>query len=219
MHEYQIKIMSQIPSRKSLPDICQYYNKKLIECGETPQGVDWNGVDGQFLRFHQLIKVIDSDDCEFSVNDLGCGYGAFVDILSSLYTDFTYTGIDISEEMIAAASRRYDKKANVSFVVSDSPSLDADYGVASGIFNVKLNRPDSEWLEYLIQTLADLNRTSRKGFAFNCLTSYSDSDRKKSYLYYADPCFLFDFCKRKFARNVAVFHDYGLYEFTVVVRK
>jgi hypothetical protein len=30
---------------------------------------------------------------------------------------------------------------------------------------------------------------------------------------------IFDICKRKFSRNVALLHDYGLYEFTILVRK
>jgi hypothetical protein len=38
-------------------------------------------------------------------------------------------------------------------------------------------------------------------------------------LFYADPCELFDYCKTRFARNVALLHDYGLYEFTILVRK
>ncbi len=64
-----------------------------------------------------------------------------------------------------------------------------------------------------------MNRFSRKGFAFNCLTSYSDKERMREDLYYSDPCFLFDYCKRHFSKNVALLHDYGLYEFTVLVRK
>jgi hypothetical protein len=57
------------------------------------------------------------------------------------------------------------------------------------------------------------------GFAFNCLTAYSDAHKMQSYLYYADPCRLFDLCKRRYSRNVALLHDYGLYEFTILVRK
>lgn len=41
----------------------------------------------------------------------------------------------------------------------------------------------------------------------------------KEHLYYADPAELFDHCKRNYSRNVALLHDYGLYEFTVLVRK
>ena len=57
-----------------------------------------------------------------------------------------------------------------------------------------------------------------KGFAFNMLTSYSDADKMRDDLYYGDPCELFDHCKRSYSRNVALLHDYGLYEFTMLVR-
>ena len=77
----------------------------------------------------------------------------------------------------------------------------ADYGIASGIFNVRLERSDVEWRDYLETTLNVLDRTSHLGFAFNCLTSYSDTDKMRDYLYYADPCALFDLCKRRYSRR------------------
>jgi len=99
------------------------------------------------------------------------------------------------------------------------PPEPADYTVASGIFNVRLDRPDDQWRAYLHDTLDVLDRSSRRGFAFNCLTSYSDADKMRAHLYYADPCALFDLCKRRYSRQVALLHDYGLYEFTILVRK
>ncbi len=100
-----------------------------------------------------------------------------------------------------------------------TPAEIADYGIASGIFNVRLGHSDSEWQNYLERTLDVLDRTSRRGFGFNCLTSYSDRERMRDYLYYANPGALFDLCKRRYSRNVALLHDYGLYEFTILVRK
>jgi len=38
-------------------------------------------------------------------------------------------------------------------------------------------------------------------------------------LHYADPCVLFDRCKRRHSPRVALLHDYGLWEFTILVRK
>jgi len=60
-----------------------------------------------------------------------------------------------------------------------------------------------------------------KGFSFNMLTRYSDADRmaQRPDLFYGDPLFFFDFCKCEFSRNVALLHDYGLYDFTILVRK
>lgn len=203
---------------KLLLEVATYYSDKLTRHGQTPQGVDWNGEEGQRLRFKQLCKIMHGSD-RFSVNDLGCGYGALYDFLASSCEAFTYTGIDVAENMIHAAEQRYPGSERVRFVHAAEPDQVADYGVASGIFNVRLGRSDEQWLAYLEATLDVLDRTSRHGFAFNCLTSYSDADKMRDYLFYADPCQLFDLCKRRYSRNVALLHDYGLYEFTILVRK
>jgi SAM-dependent methyltransferase len=203
---------------EALCDIAEYYTGKLSEYGEQPRGVDWNGEASQLLRFEQLVRVVDKAE-DFSINDLGCGYGALYDHLRVHYGNFRYSGCDVSEAMIDAASRRHRDCRNVLFWVAAAPPERADYGVASGIFNVRLDRSDAEWHACLLRTLDSLDRTSQLGFAFNCLTSYSDSGKMKQYLYYADPCALFDHCKKHYSKNVALLHDYGLYEFTIVVRK
>jgi hypothetical protein len=201
-----------------LAEVADYYSKKLAQHGETPRGVDWNGEESQELRFEQLCKIIDGRS-QFSLNDLGCGYGAIHDFLVGRYSGFSYSGIDVSESMIRSAEQRYQGIPQARFVFSDQPDGAADYGVASGIFNVRLGRSDAEWRAYVEATLDILDRTSRLGFSFNCLTSYSDAEKMRDYLYYAEPCALFDLCKRRYSRNVALLHDYGLYEFTILVRK
>ena len=201
-----------------LSEVALYYSDKLAEYGETPRGVDWNGEEGQTLRFEQLCKIVDTAD-HFSINDLGCGYGALYDFIVNKYDEPSYFGIDVSEGMIKAAEQRHRGRPKARFVLSNEPNQVADFGVASGIFNVRMGRSDVQWQSYLEATLNVLNRTSRVGFAFNCLTSYSDKDKMRDYLYYADPCVLFDLCKRRYSRNVSLLHDYDLYEFTILVRK
>lgn len=202
-----------------LNEVASYYSVKLAEHGDTPRGVDWNGEESQTIRFEQLCKIIDSQTAYSSLNDLGCGYGALFDLLSKKYPLSSYLGVDVSAEMIRAAESRYATFPNARFITASEPDVISDYGVASGIFNVHLKRTDAEWYDYLQATLDVLNRTSRLGFSFNCLTFYSDEDKKRDYLYYADPCRLFDLCKRRYSRQVALLHDYGLYEFTILVRK
>ena len=201
-----------------LDEVATYYSEKLAQHGETARGVDWNGEESQTLRFEQLCKLVNTKN-HFSINDLGCGYGALYDFLAKKYQEFYYTGIDVSEGMIRAAEQRFQNKSHARFVLSRKPDQVADYGIASGIFNVRLGRSDDEWRSYLEATLDVLDQTSRLGFAFNCLTSFSDEDKKRDDLYYADPCLLFDLCKRRYSRQVALLHDYDLYEFTILVRK
>ncbi|MEE1950839.1 class I SAM-dependent methyltransferase [Pseudomonas alcaligenes] len=206
------------PTREIHDEVAGYYSRKLAEHGETPQGVDWNGEAGQILRFQQLCRVVDVQS-DFSLNDLGCGYGALYEFLSEQYQSFSYHGVDVSADMIAAAKARYHDAGTVDFLCASEPGGVADYCVASGIFNVRLGRTEQEWLDYIESTLCVLDGFARKGFAFNCLTSYSDADRMREDLYYANPGYLFDLCKRRFSRHVALLHDYGMYEFTMVVRK
>lgn len=201
-----------------LQEVAEYYSAKLGEHGVSPRGVDWNGEESQQLRFTQLNKIIQHQQ-GFSINDLGCGYGALLDYLSDRWESFSYTGCDVSVDMVLAARERLGAKGNAHFFAGSEPPEVADYGVASGIFNVSLGRSDDEWHEYLVSTLDVLDRTSRTGFAFNCLTSWSDADRKRDYLYYANPAALFELCKRRYSSHVALLHDYGLYEFTMLVRK
>ncbi|QNP29980.1 class I SAM-dependent methyltransferase [Cylindrospermopsis curvispora GIHE-G1] len=201
-----------------IKEVGRYYTEKFISYGPSPQGADWNSIDSQLLRFKQLLKVCNSQD-HFSINDYGCGYGALVNYMNSEKYDFSYFGYDISPEMLEYAKQLYDNYPNVLFSGTRSDLPISDYTVASGIFNVKNSTTDKEWQDYILSTLEDLFTLSQYGFAFNILTRYSDADKMRPNLYYEDPCFLFDYCKTNFSKNVAILHDYNLYEFTVIVRK
>lgn len=212
-------MMRDINTVQLLAEVANYYTERLSEHGVTARGVDWNGEEGQIIRFEQLCKIIDPKRTSFKLNDIGCGYGALLDYLADKYVNCTYLGIDVSIEMIKAAIEQHATSKYVRFITGSAPDESADYGLASGIFNVRLERTDEEWLNYVQETLDVLDQTSLSGFAFNCLTSYSDEHKKRNHLYYADPCKLFDLCKRRYSRHVALLHDYGLYEFTILVRK
>ncbi len=180
--------------------------------------MDWNSEDSQALRFAQLCRVL-RDKGPFSINDIGCGYGELRDFLEREGHEADYLGVDIAPAMVAAARARAGRAARTRFAEGAQPGRVADFAVASGIFNVRLAVPDAEWRAHLLATLDGLDACSRRGFAFNCLTSYSDPERMRADLYYADPLPLFDHCKRRYSRQVALLHDYGLYEFTLIVRK
>lgn len=196
----------------------QYYDEKIQTYGPTARGVDWNSPESQQMRFGQLLKLIDCS-FPFTINDFGCGYGALADYLQKGTYQFQYCGFDISPRMIASARELYAAANWITFFNRESELPEADYTVASGIFNVMLDTPAEEWEKYVLKTLGTINALSRKGFAFNVLTKYSDQEFIRSDLYYADPLFFFDYCKTDFSRFVTLLHDYPLYEFTILVRK
>ena len=206
-------------NREILNQVENYYKEKILEYGQSPKGVDWNGEESQLLRFRQLMKVAGNQKSNFSINDLGCGYGALVDYLKEEFNNWNYFGVDISGDMIRSARIRFSTLDCVQFRESSLLTEITDYSVASGIFNVRLNYDEDSWWEYMTTMLDIMNAKSRLGFAFNCLTIYSDADKMRDHLYYADPCKLFDWCKKKYSRQIALLHDYDLYEFSILVRK
>jgi SAM-dependent methyltransferase len=205
-------------SARIISSVEQYYTGKLREHGPSPQGVDWNSAESQHLRFEQLLRVCPSAG-PFSLLDYGCGYGALLDHLGGRAAEVDYRGFDISDEMVSAARELHGEGPNRRFSADRSAFGQSDYAVASGIFNVALGFSPDEWTRYVTDTLTSLREFGVRGFAFNMLTSYSDADRMRSDLHYGDPLFYFDLCKRNFSRNVALLHDYDLYEFTLLVRE
>jgi SAM-dependent methyltransferase len=195
-----------------------YYAEKLRRHGATFRGVDWNSAESQERRFAELLRIA-ADAEVVSLNDYGCGYGALVDYLRRVRPDaFDYVGYDASAEMIDAARLRFAGVPRCAFTSARTAVTPRDYTVASGVFNVKLNTPAGQWWDYVVRELASIADMSARGFAFNMLTSYSDPERRRDDLFYADPEMLFGYCMRHFSRSVALLHDYPLYEFTVLVR-
>ena len=83
-----------------LSEVATYYEKKIAEYGDAPLGVDWNSRASQQARFGHLCKIIEPKNANFSLNDLGRGYGALLDYLRENFGSFNYLGVDVSQEMI-----------------------------------------------------------------------------------------------------------------------
>lgn len=208
----------QMDRERFFASLDSYFERTLEEHGATPRGVDWNSTEAQELRFGQLLRVVDPG-APFSLLDYGCGYGALVPYLEQRGLDFTLQGFDVSERMLEHARALYEQPGRASFTASEEELVPADYALASGVFNLRIDVDDDAWTAYALETIDSLDRLSRRGFAFNMLTMYSDRERMREDLYYGDPSLLFAYCKEHCSRNVALLHDYDLYEFTILVRK
>lgn len=197
-----------------LASVEKYYTNKILEHGPIPRGVDWNGQESQFLRFEILSGLIEKNNP--SILDYGCGYGAFCGFLKQKKIKNNFTGFDISKEMIKECEKKY-KNENWYSVLSNNSKY--DYVFASGLFNVMLDEDENEWKEYIFNSIKQFNNLSEQGFAFNLLTTYSDPEKSKDYLFYAEPEEIFKFCKNNISNKVTLNHSYPLYEFTIMVKK
>lgn len=200
--------------------ISQYYTGKIRRFGATPHGVDWTCVSTQQMRFVQLLKL-----CNFksplTLNDLGCGYGALLSYLDWRHADaeIDYLGVDLAPAMLVRARRLWRGRPNVSFAGGHASPRIAEYSVASGIFNVRQDQPRDLWEDFIAETLDQLHETSRRGFAVNFMSAPADGEPEREGIYSAAPERWAHYCSAKFGARTRVIDDYGLREFTLIVRR
>lgn len=197
-------------------DVRTYYSSAIERHGPTPRGVDWQCSASQQLRFVQLLKVCDfTAPC--SLNDFGCGYGALLAYLAFRHPDASidYRGIDISPNMIEAARALWRKSPDAAFVQGTACQRIADYSLASGVFNVRLDCRRKEWEAYVEQILHHLRESSRRGFSVNFMRPGGVPVKG---LYRSPPQRWTTFCERELGCSVELVEGYGLREFTLLAR-
>lgn len=206
-----------LPPADVLQDVAAYYTQKVLRFGPTAHGVDWTCVPTQEMRFVQLLKLCDFSR-ELSLNDLGCGYGALLAHLADRHRHarVDYLGVDLSSDMIAQAVRLWKDRPGTTFASGHRLPRCADYSVASGIFNVKLDHSLPRWEAYVRSTLADLHDKSRQGYAVNFLGPVGVSGPRELYRTPALPWVRF--CEQELGARVEVLDDYGMREFTLLAR-
>jgi SAM-dependent methyltransferase len=200
-----------------LPKVAAYYASKLAAHGTTPQGVDWNGIDSHQLRHRQFLRLLDGTP-NASILDLGCGFGDFFRFLRAAGHQGRFVGYDIAPSMIEKARELYGESDKLQWRIGAEPTEIAEFAIGSGIFNVKGDIPNEVWIGYVHRSIDILAHAGRRGFAFNLLSLSNDPDRRRPGLYYADPAAMLTHCLSRYGRSVALMQDYGLYEFTVIVR-
>lgn len=206
-------------------EVEQYYSKKILAHGATPLGVDWSCLPTQEMRFVQLLKVCQfntpTSDTHVLINDIGCGYGALLGFLIKRHRNkkIDYLGVDISAPMIAHAQKLWKNRAAASFAKTVSGYRTADYCLASGIFNVKLSQSAATWERMIEQTLREMHARSRCGFSVNFLAPQAAGAMHIPELYRVPPEVWFGYCEQTFKADVELIANYGMREYTLLIRK
>jgi len=196
-----------------------YYTATVARHGATPLGVDWSCGPTQELRFVKLLNICDFS-APFSLNDIGCGYGALLDFLKRIRTTPTidYLGLDLSAQMIAHARDLRPPDKNAQFAVGTETKRVADYSVASGIFNVKLQTARDHWEDFIVHTLNKMRATSRKGFAVNFLSDLPEPYIAPFAIYRSQVEPWSAFCRGQYGADVEVLRHHAGREFTLLIR-
>ena len=184
--------------------IAKIFDTRFQKLGPTPESSMWFSKKRQFARFEIIFKHImkNSAGDSISISDIGCGYGAFLDFLSTknINTSLQYYGYDISCEVIKFCRQKFRGKGT--FYKSNLPKNDTDYIIMSGTFNFFPNRSFYAWEQYFQNSLKDLWPRANCALIFNLQTSNQKKITSNG-IVYASSKEIEKFCTLNFGKTKA----------------
>lgn len=171
----------------------------------------------QFLRFNQLTSNFNLEGA--SILDVGCGYGDFCKYLEFIGTkNYFYTGIDLMDEFIAEAMRRYPSEKH-QFIknnfISHEFANEFDYVICSGVFNSKIDDISLQY-RYIEQSMNKMFKMARKAIALDFLSDKVEHAYSHNFNSSPENILKLGY---KLSRNIMIRNDYFPFEFAIILNK
>lgn len=204
------------PVSATLTRIAGYFDTTIRAHGATAAGVSYSDPELHAAGLQRLARILDvCPDGNARIHDIGCGYGRLFEVVRThpALRLGHYWGCDLSARMVETARRRIsDPRAR--FAVASLPEQVADVTVVAGTYNLRFDRDDGQWWEYIRGNLRHLARMTRRGLAFSLLSRHA-AERQDA-LYYADPGTVLSFVLTDLTPNAVLLHDFADNEFVVL---
>ncbi len=118
-------------------ELLNFYDRHLRDFGDAPQAVRWTP-EGQMRRYKTLLTVT-GDLSGKSILDFGCGKGDLYGFFRNNGLSLSYCGIDVNENLIALAQRKYPAARFIATDIDENPfDLRFDVIIAIGVFNLRI---------------------------------------------------------------------------------
>ena len=201
-----------------------YYENLLSTYGDHFLSLDWKSTESQEARFkifEDLVNMLDPKN--FSVLDVGCGFGDLYQYLAKMGHHFSYLGVDLSSKILDIAKNRHPKAAfAVKDILEDKKYSQYDFVFCSGTLNIAFTERDAH-LEYICSMLIRMFELCKIGVGANFLSSKAvyyvkDEDLQHSQYFYTKPEEIAVIAKGMTDRFV-IRHDYHPGDFTVYLLK
>lgn len=170
--------------------IKQYYASRVYSDREGYEILSWSSRAAQTQRFEVLLNLVRENFAEGgcpTLLDVGCGLAELAVFLEKANCPVNYTGIDLTEEVLAEGLRRHpglDLRLMDIFVEPcPFPALSFDVVFASGIFNMELGNNEAfavsgmRRLMALAKHLAVANFLHQRSILQHSLCHYYDPGR------------------------------------------
>jgi SAM-dependent methyltransferase len=197
------------------------YSKRLAQFGEDPRTLGWDTHAHQWTRFAAATALIDLKGRD--VLDIGCGLADFRVFLDEQgISPSAYAGVDINDDLLAVAHRRFPasrfERRNV--VLEPYAAPVCDVAVMFGLVNFRLKDLDN--YEYAARAIDAAFAACREALVVDML-----SDRRapeyppEDFVFYFDPARMLALALER-TPWVQVHHAYPALpqrEFLLVLRK
>ena len=187
--------------------IAQFYDQRVEQYGHDPRACDYGRPQSQLKKFAVLADVLPLTNT--TILDVGCGFADYATYLASRFASISYTGIDLSAQMIATAQQLHpDLNLQVGNIVQEAGQARFDVVTTNGIFYL-LGDSAPSLMRHIIQHMFTL---ARQAVAFNSLSTWAPEQEAGEF--YADPIEILEFC-RTLSSRVVLRHDYLPHDFTI----
>jgi SAM-dependent methyltransferase len=196
----------------SKEQLLSFYNFHLRKFGDRPEALRWTP-QGQLRRYHMLADIAPPAELNNStVLDYGCGTGDFYRFLKRRGINVKYTGVDINENFIELAKKKYPE-CSFRVMCAGDDVLEGfyDYIFICGVFNLQVPGVEDDLKNALVTLFDHCN----KGLALNALSSHTPV--KDPELHFTSPEEMVKYSLENLSPSVALRHDRIPNDFTLFV--
>jgi len=200
-------------SKETQKKIKEYQNNFLLY-GSDSRALKWLSPESAEIRYRELIKDIDFENK--TILDVGCGFGDIIPFIKSKSSDFEYLGVDMVEDFIKEAKKRYP---SFDFKIIDYFSkpirIKFDIIICCGALNSKFKSIKS----YQREAIKIMFGNAKEAICFNMAGSHPRPlRRRESKLYYSDSLEILKFCL-SLTNKIIFRQNYHKRDFTISMWK
>jgi len=199
-----------------------HYENTFKRHGPSSAGVDWGDDESKAnLRYKKMLALLPDDYVtrEYTLLDVGCGYGGLLQYAQKEQIKLRYTGIDLASNMISWAKKHMHNGEFIEgdFIEHNFDERKFDLIVCNGILTQKLEASFSDMDKLAKNLIKKMFFVCTKGIAFNIMSTYVNFFSPN--LYYKHPSEMLVYCLSEISQKVRLDHSYGLYEYTLYLYK
>jgi len=196
----------------SKDQLLSFYNFHLKKFGDRPEALRWTP-QGQLKRYQMLADIAPPSALNNAkVLDYGCGTGDFYRFLKRRGIATQYTGVDINDNFIALAKKKYPE-CTFKVMSADDDAFEEyyDYIFICGVFNLQVPGVDDDMKHALVTLFKHCN----KGLALSALSSHTPI--RDPELHFTSPEEMVKFSLENLSPSIALRHDRIQHDFTLYV--